>query len=130
MTSWVGVSVGLDAGSAVGDEGGEGQGGDVGMDGDGGESTSISSASSSISMSMDMACVVGGIPCPCDMGGRRGIGGSKLACEHNVVYNIWFYTYGLNVRQVVGFALACCASELGSLLCCQGLELELLVVAA
>lgn len=48
----------------------------------------------------------------------------------NVVYNIWFYTYGLNVRQFVGFALACCASELGSLLCCQGLELELLVVAA
>ena len=54
----------------MGDEGE----GDVGMVGDGGESTSISSASSSISMSMDTGCVVGGIPCPCDMGGGRGIG--------------------------------------------------------
>ena len=50
------------------------------MDGDGGESTSISSASSLISMSMDTACVVGGIPCPCDMGGGREIGSKP--CDH------------------------------------------------
>ena len=64
-----------------GDEGGEGQGGYVGMDGDGGESTSISSASSSISMSMDTACVVGGIPCPCNMGGGRGIDQSHASAS-------------------------------------------------